>query len=60
MSKTTLTIKINEKTGQVGFLVEKNQPETVSGLLEFIGALELVKDAHVKKLGEIMRKEVQR
>jgi hypothetical protein len=60
MKEINLKIRINNDTGKVGFLVNRNFEDNLSGLFEFIGILDLVKQAHIEKVGEIMRKEKKR
>ena len=59
MKDITLKIRINEHTGKIAFLVDKNHIDTVASLLQFIGVLELVKNAHLEKLGEMQGKELK-
>lgn len=51
MKEIILRIRISKKRQQVGFAVEKNAPESVEDTLEIIGALDLIKQAYLEKLG---------
>jgi len=51
MKEIILRIRISEKKQQIGFAVEKNAPEDISDTLEIIGALDLIKQAYLDKLG---------
>lgn len=51
MKEIILRIRISSKRQQVGFTVEKNEPESLEDTLEIIGALDLIRQAYLNKLG---------
>lgn len=56
MKETTIRIRINEETQRVAFLVERNKEgESVNDILELVGVLDLIKEAQLKKIGELSR-----
>lgn len=56
MKETTIRIRINEDTQRVAFMVERNKEgENVSDILELAGVLDLIKEAQLKKIGELAR-----
>lgn len=55
MKEATIRIRINEETQRVAFLVERNRDENVTDILELVGVLDLIKEAQLKKVGELAR-----
>jgi hypothetical protein len=55
MKEATIRIRINEESQRVAFLVERNTEENVNDILELVGVLDMIKEAQLKKIGELAR-----
>lgn len=48
-------LKVQIKNNKVAFLVERDHQETTESILQLIGALDLVKQSQLQKIGELAR-----
>lgn len=60
MKEINLKIRISNKTSKVMFKVDKNYKDNTGSILEFVGVLDLIKNAYLEKLGEVMRREMEK
>jgi len=53
MKEILIRIKISERTNKVAFSVERNTEGSALDILELVGALDLIKESQLQKIGEL-------